>query len=53
MIFYREKVKNGNFVEETARLVFNDYQYQEIRTPIFEHYEVISRSVGDTTDIVF
>ena len=40
------------FVEETARLVFNDYQYQEIRTPIFEHYEVIARSVGDTTDIV-
>jgi histidyl-tRNA synthetase len=40
------------FVEETARLVFNDYQYQEIRTPFFEHYEVISRSVGDTTDIV-
>lgn len=40
------------FVEETARLVFNDYQYQEIRTPIFEHYEVISCSVGDTTDIV-
>ena len=31
---------------------FKDYQYQEIRTPIFEHYEVISRSVGDTTDIV-
>ena len=40
------------FVEETARLIFKDYQYQEIRTPIFEHYEVISRSVGDTTDIV-
>ncbi|MGC6768482.1 histidine--tRNA ligase [Enterococcus sp. LJL128] len=40
------------FIEETARLLFRDYQYQEIRTPIFEHYEVISRSVGDTTDIV-
>lgn len=40
------------FIEETARLVFHDYQYEEIRTPIFEHYEVISRSVGDTTDIV-
>ncbi len=27
--------------------------YGEIRTPMFEHYEVISRSsVGDTTDIV-
>ena len=40
------------FIEETARLIFHDYQYHEIRTPIFEHYEVISRSVGDTTDIV-
>lgn len=40
------------FIEETARLLFRDYQYREVRTPIFEHYEVISRSVGDTTDIV-
>ena len=40
------------FVEETARLLFRDYQFNEIRTPIFEHYEVIARSVGDTTDIV-
>ncbi|GFH41033.1 histidine--tRNA ligase [Lactococcus insecticola] len=40
------------FVEETMRLVFSDYHFSEIRTPIFEHYEVISRSVGDTTDIV-
>src|SRR5699024_2134446 len=40
------------FVEETARLLFGDYQYHEIRTPLFEHYEVIARSVGDTTDIV-
>ncbi|MHC5247371.1 histidine--tRNA ligase [Enterococcus sp. LJL90] len=40
------------FVEETARLIFRDYQFQEIRTPLFEHFETISRSVGDTTDIV-
>ncbi|MGM0123277.1 histidine-tRNA ligase [Enterococcus sp. AZ194] len=40
------------FVEETARIIFRDYQFNEIRTPIFEHYEVIARSVGDTTDIV-
>ncbi|MFV0557889.1 MAG: histidine--tRNA ligase [Enterococcus sp.] len=39
-------------IEETARLLFKDYQYNEVRTPIFEHYEVIARSVGDTTDIV-
>lgn len=40
------------FIEETARTLFSNYQYQEIRTPLFEHYEVIARSVGDTTDIV-
>ncbi|MGT2715245.1 histidine--tRNA ligase [Streptococcus respiraculi] len=40
------------YVEEFARKTFGKYNYQEIRTPIFEHYEVISRSVGDTTDIV-
>ncbi|HJD16585.1 MAG TPA: histidine--tRNA ligase [Candidatus Enterococcus stercoripullorum] len=39
-------------IEQTARKLFNQYQFHEIRTPIFEHIEVISRSVGDTTDIV-
>lgn len=34
------------------RRVFATYRFSEIRTPLFEHYEVISRSVGDTTDIV-
>lgn len=38
----------GNVARET----FKKYNYGEIRTPMFEHYEVISRSVGDTTDIV-
>ena len=40
------------FVETTLRRVFATYRFSEIRTPLFEHYEVISRSVGDTTDIV-
>ena len=40
------------YVEGFARKTFRKYNYGEIRTPIFEHYEVISRSVGDTTDIV-
>ncbi len=31
---------------------FATYRFSEIRTPLFKHYEVISRSVGDTTDIV-
>ena len=40
------------YVENVARETFKKYNYGEIRTPMFEHYEVISRSVGDTTDII-
>ncbi|HEN9123261.1 TPA: histidine--tRNA ligase [Streptococcus agalactiae] len=40
------------YVENVIRNLFKQYHYNEIRTPMFEHYEVISRSVGDTTDIV-
>lgn len=40
------------YVEAVARETLKKYNYSEIRTPMFEHYEVISRSVGDTTDIV-
>lgn len=40
------------FVEETARDIFKTYQFKEIRTPLFENFEVFSRSAGDTSDIV-
>lgn len=33
---------------ETAKL----FGYREIRVPVFEHTEVFSRNVGDTTDVV-
>ncbi|MFT8393216.1 MAG: histidine--tRNA ligase [Liquorilactobacillus ghanensis] len=39
-------------IEETARKVFQKYRYQEIRTPIFENFEVFSRTSGETSDIV-
>lgn len=41
-----------HYVEETARLLFGDYQYSEIRTPLFENFEIFSRSAGDTSDVV-
>ena len=41
-----------NFVEATARDVFRDYNFQEIRTPIFEATELFARGVGEDTDIV-
>ncbi|MGC4442018.1 histidine--tRNA ligase, partial [Streptococcus suis] len=31
------------YVENFTRSIFKQYNYAEIRTPIFEHYEVISR----------
>ncbi|MDK1727611.1 histidine--tRNA ligase [Dellaglioa algida] len=44
--------KKWQYVEETARKIFSSYQYEEIRTPLFEHFEVFSRTSGDTSDIV-
>jgi histidyl-tRNA synthetase len=39
-------------VEEIARRVFRAYNYQEIRTPIFEETSLFARGVGEETDIV-
>jgi histidyl-tRNA synthetase len=41
-----------NFVEAAARDVFRSYNFQEIRTPIFESTELFARGVGEETDIV-
>jgi len=41
-----------NFVESTVRDVFRAYNFQEIRTPIFEATELFARGVGEETDIV-
>lgn len=40
------------YVEQTAQQVFSTYRFEEIRTPIFEQYEVFQRSSGETSDIV-
>ncbi|MCK4911386.1 MAG: histidine--tRNA ligase, partial [Thermodesulfovibrionales bacterium] len=39
-------------VEKTAAEVFRAYGFQEIRSPILEHTEVFTRSIGEATDIV-
>ena len=41
-----------NFVEAAVRDVFRAYNFQEIRTPIFEATELFARGVGEETDIV-
>ncbi len=46
------QVEKWQLIEKKARELCERYQYQEIRTPIFEHTELFQRGVGDTTDIV-
>lgn len=41
-----------NFVEAACRDVFREYNFQEIRTPVFESTELFARGVGEETDIV-
>src|SRR5450432_150093 len=41
-----------NFVEAAVRDVFRSYNFQEIRTPIFEETALFARGVGEETDIV-
>jgi len=40
------------FVEQTIREVFRQFNYKEIRTPIFETTSLFARSIGELTDIV-
>jgi histidyl-tRNA synthetase len=46
------EVEKWQLIEAKARELCEKYQYQEIRTPIFEHTDLFSRGVGDSTDIV-
>jgi histidyl-tRNA synthetase len=41
-----------NHIETVVRDVFRAYNFQEIRTPIFESTELFARGVGEETDIV-
>lgn len=46
------EIEKWQLIENKARELCKRYQYQEIRTPIFEHTDLFLRGVGDTTDIV-
>ncbi len=42
----------NRYVEQTMLDIATKFGYKEIRTPVFEHTELFSRGVGDTTDVV-
>ena len=41
-----------SYIINTASKVMKDFGFREIHLPIFEHTELFSRGVGETTDIV-
>ena len=41
-----------SYIVKTASEVMRDFGFREIHLPIFEHTELFSRGVGETTDIV-
>ncbi len=47
-----EDMRRHRLVAETARRIAHGYGFDEWQTPIFEHTEVFSRSIGEATDVV-
>jgi histidyl-tRNA synthetase len=47
-----EQAHLWRFFEDTARSVFEQYGYRNIRTPVLERTELFVRGVGEATDIV-
>ncbi len=47
-----DEIDIWHFIETTALNLFEGYNYQEIRTPIFESTELFTRGLGNDTDIV-
>ena len=49
---YGEDAKYYNYINDVFKTVCEYYNYEYIRTPIFEDSELFHRSVGETSDIV-
>src|SRR5699024_2042526 len=47
-----EQTRKWQYDEQEILKLCQAYNFEEIRTPIFEHTEVFQRGVGETTDIV-
>jgi histidyl-tRNA synthetase len=46
------EVELWQHIEKTARRLFEDFGFKEIRPPILEYTELFARSIGQDTDIV-
>ncbi len=50
--FLPQETEKWQLVEKILREICAEFDYHEIRIPIFEHTELFQRGVGETTDIV-
>ncbi|SFJ85304.1 histidyl-tRNA synthetase [Marinilactibacillus piezotolerans] len=50
--FLPEDTNKWQYIENHAKEILARYQFKEVRTPIFEQFELFSRGVGETSDIV-
>lgn len=47
-----EEIPVWQYVERTINEIFQNFGFDEIRTPVFEQTELFTRSIGNSTDIV-
>jgi histidyl-tRNA synthetase len=50
-LLYPETAK-WKYLEDTVSRIFGNFNYKEIRTPVFEETALFARSIGEETDIV-
>src|SRR5262245_49149048 len=46
------EIERWQWAEARARVVLERYGYREIRTPMFEDYELFARTAGESSDVV-
>jgi len=50
--FLPKDIHKNQFIENSLLQIAECFGFKEMRTPVFEHTELFTRSVGDTTDVV-
>jgi histidyl-tRNA synthetase len=45
-------INKWGYLEQLVRKIFTNFNYKEIRTPIFEETQLFARGIGEETDIV-
>ena len=45
-------IPRWKYLEQTVEKIFSNFNYKEIRTPIFEETSLFARGIGEETDIV-